>query len=145
MPILNEHHGGYDHRNMIEVFGSFLVNGTSTPDGLRDGKTNAFTVAYSSAGLFTVTLTGSHPLPLRNVIEMATISPVDTSAVLVCTAGVVEGSWSSITRTFQILCTLVGDTGASAYFDPAPSNPDDNCRISFFLKGSLSSAGTDAA
>ncbi len=145
MPILNDHHGGYDHRNMIEVFGSFLVNGTSAPDGLRDGKTAAFTVAYVTPGLFRVTLTGSHPLPLRNVIEMASISPVDAAAVLACTCGVVAGSYSSVTRTFDIICTLVGDTGASAYFDPAASNPDDDSRISFFLKGSLSSAGTDAA
>ncbi len=145
MPVVEEHKGGYDHRNMIEIMGSFLVNGTSTPDGLRDGKTAAFTVAYTSAGLFTVTLTGTHALPLRNVIEMASVSPVDATAVLAVTCGIVEGSYSSVTRTFQIICTLVADTGASAYFDPTASNPDDNSRISFLLKGSLSSAGTDAA
>ena len=127
--------------------GSFLVNGTSDPDGIRDFNTNLIdTVVRTSAGLFTVTLADyARPWIPAQINGKAFIMPVDATPVLVCACQVVEGSWSPVTRSFQILTTVVADTGASAYFDPAPGDPDDNSRICFEIVGSISPTGQDAA
>jgi hypothetical protein len=126
-------------RKRVEIEGSFLVNGSSDPDGIRDGNTNTIeSVVLTSTGLFTVTL-AEHILadfiPSQWITEEAWLNPVDATPVLVCACGVVEGSWDQAARTFQILTTKVADTGASAYFDPAPENPDDNSRVCFRLVG----------
>lgn len=143
--MLQEHLGGYDHREMIELFGSFLVNSNLDPDGLRDGKTASFTVAHTSAGLYTVTLTGRMPIPTRLVYQDASISLPSTTIGVVSNVGIVEGSWDPSARTFQILCVTVGDVAGVGYADPAKADPIDNARIGFLLKGSISSSGTDAA
>lgn len=145
MSILNQHRGSYDARGMIEIFGSFLVNGTSDPDGLRDGKTSLFTVERDSAGLFTVTIASGFPIPERLVVQFAQCHPPSTTIGVVSKCDIVEGSYSQSARTFQILCTTVADAAGSAYADPAAGDPIDNSRICFLLKGSIDSAGTDAA
>lgn len=134
--------GGWYPRK-FEMEGSFTPDGVNPPDGVRSGRSDAFSVAYVSAGLFRVTIKGRYALPAQCVTEEAWINPVDATPVLVCTCGVVEGSYDPVARTFDILCTKVGDTGASAYFDPAPSNPDDNSRIGFRMAGSMSPVGQD--
>lgn len=135
--------GGYLN-GMITLEGSFLINGSSAPDGVRDGNTNTFTVARDSAGLFTVTFADHLPyMPEKMVTELAWLNPVDSTPVLVCACGVVEGSYSQANRSFKILCTKVADVGASAYFDPAPADPDDNSRVCFTLRGSCLAIGTD--
>lgn len=127
--------------------GSFLINGTSDPDGIRDFNTNLIdTVVRTSAGLYTVTLADyARPWIPAQINGNAYIMPVDATPVLVCSCQVVEGSWSPVTRSFQILTTKVADVGASAYFDPAPADPDDNSRVCFQIIGSMSPAGQDAA
>ena len=131
-------HGATLVREQVELIGSFIPDGTDPPTGVRDGNTNAISVAYTSTGLYTVTIADWVPgdfVPSEWITEQAWVNPVDATPVLVVTAGIVEGSWDQGDRTFQILCTLVGDTGASAYFDPAPSPPDAGSRVCFKLVG----------
>jgi hypothetical protein len=136
--------GGYA-RQVIRLMGSFQINGTSTPDVIRDGKSALIkSVVRDSAGLFTVTLNDHGTLPSLMITERAWASP-KSSPVKVVDAGVVVGSYSQSTRSFQIQTNVIADTGASSYTDPAVGDPDDNSRINFELVGSLTSAGTDAA
>ena len=135
--------GGW-YNSPFEMEGSFLVNGTSNPDGIRDGNSNQIaSVVRESAGLFTVTIAERWALPEQCVTEEAWISPVDATPVTVCACGIGEGAYDPAARTFQILCTTVADTGQSAYFDPAPGDPDDNSRIGFRLKGAMNPMGVD--
>jgi len=121
--------------------GSFVPDGTNDPSDIRDGGSGLISVAYVSAGLFRVTIGERFALPEECVTEEAWINPVDATPVLVCECAVVEGSYDPVARTFDILCTKVADTGASAYFDPAPSNPDTGSRVGFRMAGSLSPVG----
>jgi hypothetical protein len=134
--------GGFYPRK-LEMEGSFRVNASSDPDDIRDGNTNLISVVRVSAGLFRVTIAERFALPVKCVTEEAWLNPVDATPVLVCSCAVVADSYSPVTRTFDILCTKVADVGASAYFDPAPADPDDNSRIGFRMAGSLSPVGTD--
>jgi len=141
---LEREHGSYS-RGIVHLRGSFAVNGTSTPDVLRDGKSALIkSVARTSQGLFTVTLNDHGTLPSKLITEAAWASPIGTPVkVVVC--GIVAGSYSQSARTFQIQTNVVASTGYSAYTDPVVDDPDDDSRINFHLVGSYSSAGTDAA
>jgi hypothetical protein len=126
----------------LAIAGSFRINGTTTPDDIRDGGSNQIrSVTRVSAGLFEVTIAERWPLPVENVLEDAWLQPVDATPVKVLTCAVVADSYSPVTRKFQILTTLVANTAASAYFDPLPDDPEDNCRVCFRLEGSQSPVG----
>ncbi len=129
----------------VAIEGSFRINGTSDPDDIRDGNTGFIaSVVRTSAGLFTVTLDcKSGDIPEKPVTEEAWVNPVDATQVLVTNCAVVADTWSQATKSFQILCTLIADTGASAYFDPLPGDPDDNSRVCFRIVGSLLGIGKD--
>jgi hypothetical protein len=145
MPQLNTELGSYDIRGMVRMYGSFQVNGTSTPDNLRDGKRASFTVARTSAGLFTVTFTGRQPLPQRLIYGNAHIAAAATLTAKSVVVHIVEGSYSQANRNFQIVCHVVGDVANSAYTDPVVGDPNDNDRIFFELVGSITKSGTDAS
>lgn len=151
MSTLGEHNdwGGYIV-GIMQIEGAFRIDGTNNPDAIHDGNTNVVkSVVRNSAGLFTVTLeTAKNGVPyvpaqvLRCPCE-ATAS--DATPVKTVVAQYVTGSWDPATRSFQIVTVMVGDTGASAYFDAVPADPDDNTWVSFCLRGPASPAGTDYA
>ncbi len=129
---------------LVTLEGSFRTNTSSAPDSVRTGNTGLFTVARTSAGLFTVTFVsqtnGGIQLPEKLIVEGAwcNVGVADTVGVQ---CNYVAGSYSAVTRSFQIQCkspTAAGNTALVAA-DPAALN-----RISFFLRGSLVGIGTDA-
>jgi hypothetical protein len=122
-------------RRVIKVAGAFRINGTTTPDGIRDGKSEVITsVARDSAGTFTVTLAASTPLPREitygNVSVMQAAVP--TARV---TGHIVRDSWNPATRTFQVV------TKTSA----AVADPDDNDIVNFYFRGPAVDAFKDPA
>ena len=144
MPVLQEELGTYDGRCIIRLFGSFGVDGSGDPEVIRDGKRNSFSVVHDGAGLYTVTFSGTHPVPELLITEDAWLSKAAVVAKAQ-TCNVVADSWSQADREFQIVVVTVGDVAGSAYADPALSDPADGERINFELVGSISPAGTDAA
>ena len=139
--ILNRENGGYFMGRVIRLFGSFLTNGVSNPTVIRDGNSNYIkSVAYVSAGLFTVTLEGdvSFPLPERFISTRADIEQAAAAAAgVTVNCRIVKGSYSQSARTFQVLCR-VDSTGVAG-------NPETGDIISFELVGATDSAGTDPA
>lgn len=137
--ILTPEKGGYVYGEVVRMYGSFQINGTSTPDVIRDGKSTLIkSVGRDSAGVFTVTLADGIPLPKLLISERADHHPSATPTKF-CTAHTVVGSYSQSNRSFKIVCQKMGSA-------PAVDDPDDNTRISFELIGSLLEAvGTDAA
>lgn len=127
----------------FEMEGSFLVNGATTPDGIRDGNSNQIaSVARVSAGLFRVTIAERWALPEQCVTEEAWINPNDAVPAVVTTCGVVEGSYDPVLRRFDILTTQVAKVADGAALG-VPADPDDNSRICFRMKGSTNPAGVD--
>lgn len=134
--ILNRESGGYLQGEVMRLCGSFRINGTSTPDGIRDGKSNYISsVARVSAGLFTVTLSSNIPLLPQSIVAAFVGIAQVAAPTQACRAAYVLDSYSAITRTFQVKC-LDFDT-------PSAVDPDDNDQISFELVGSANSAGVD--
>jgi hypothetical protein len=128
----------------VTLKGSFRTNVTDPPDAIRDGNTNVIeSVERDSAGLFTVTLADNIQVPELPITMKAWVNPPDASFTLVCDAVVLEDSWSQADKSFQIQVRMVGDTGASAYFDPAAADPDDLSRVCFEICGSFMGIGTD--
>jgi hypothetical protein len=103
------------------------------------------TVAHTSAGLFTVTIGGSFPLPSKLIYETASLSVAATLTAKAQTANIVLDSWDPVERTFQIVIHTVGDVADSAYADPVVEDANDLDRVNFELIGSICSAGTDLA
>lgn len=138
--ILQEEKGGYARGLPVRLYGSFRINGTSTPDAVRDGQSKCVaSVARVSAGLFTVTFDAGFPIPERLVswrVSMARAA-VPTQEVTEC--NMVVDSYSQSTRSFQI-ATVDGADGSNAAVDP-----DDNDQIAWEIVGSISSVGTDPA
>lgn len=132
---------------MVSIEGGFRIDGTNDPDLVLDGNTNVIdNVNRDSAGLFTVTLQSWIPeghLPDVILRCPAEATASDATPVKTVVAQYVLGSWSKANRTFQITTVLVGNTGASAYFDAAPDDPDDNTFVTFCLRGTCSPAGQD--
>lgn len=145
MGILNRELGSYDACDVVRLYGSFEVNGTTTPDLIRDGRKNSFTVSRVSAGLFEVTFSDDYVLPQRLIFEQATLSCAATLTAKAQGCYVVKDSYNYVTRKFRIVCYTVGDVALSAYTDPVVGDPNDNDRVNFELVGSISSAGTDLA
>lgn len=145
MAILQSELGSYDGRQIVRFYGSFQANLDTTPDLVRDGKRASFTVARTSAGLYTITFAAGFPIPQRLIYESASLSCAATLTAKAQQAHIVRESYSQSTRSFQIVIYTVGDVALSAYADPAVSVPNDNDRINFELIGSISSAGTDPA
>lgn len=145
----NNDWGGYIV-GIMQIEGAFRINGSSDPDAIHDGNTNVIkSVVRDNAGLFTVTFeTAKNGVPyvpsqvLRCPCE-ATAS--DATPVKTVVAQYVTGSYSAATRSFQIATVVVGDTGASAYFDAVPGDPDDNTWVSFCLRGPASPVANDFA
>ncbi len=121
---------------LMTLEGSFRINGTSDPDDIRDGRTNLIlSVVRVSAGLFTVTYDTGFPIPEKLVSWHVNISQGVGPGVETSFAQLVVDSYSQVTRSFQIQITD-GDT-------PAANDPVDNDMVSFMLRGSVTSAGTD--
>lgn len=137
--ILEKSLGGYV-RQKVELEGSFRINGTSTPDDIRDGNSNVIgSVARSDTGLFTVTFAtvdngGPSDLPEKLVSSRAELQSAAAFTVAAM-ARIVKDSYSQVTRSFQIQ-TIDLDT-------PAAADPDDNDVVTFYLAGSISGQGTD--
>lgn len=129
--------GGYP-RGVVRLYGSFQINGTTTPDVIRDGKTKLIkSVVRNGVGDFTVTFEDTALLPSKLIAEFATLS-TKTAPTKMCQAYVVVDSYSRTTRSFKIVTIMLSGTEAVA-------DPDDNDRVNFELVGSLSSSSTDAA
>ncbi len=121
---------------LVTLEGSFRVNGTSDPDDIRDGHTNVISsVLLTSTGLFTVTFDSGFPIPEKLVSWNVNISQGVAPGAETSFAYLVVDSYSQVTRSFQIQITD-GDT-------PAANDPVDNDCVSFMLRGSVTSAGTD--
>ena len=138
--------GGFIN-GMINIEAAFRIDGANDPDLVLDGNTNVIdNVNRDSAGIFTVTLASWIPeghLPDVIIRCPAECTASDAAPVKTMVAQYVLGSWSKANRTFQIATVKVGDTAASAYFDAAPDDPDDNTFVSFCVRGSLNPAGQD--
>lgn len=135
--------GGWG-RDVVRLKGGFRINGTSTPDDIRDFNSNCIaSVARSSAGLFLVALAspengGFTAYPEKPFIT-AEIAQAANPTVW-SKAHYVVDSWSQANRTFQIQvlkATAAGDTADAA------SDADDNNYVTFELTGSVTSSGTD--
>ena len=128
---------------LVTLEGSFRVDGTSDPDDVRDGNTNAFTVARTSAGLFTITFKtralGGPQLPEKLIFEVCSIQTAIAATVEI-EAKIVLDSYSAVTRSFQIQCKKPTNSSTTTLLviDPA-----DNDRIGFFLRGSILRIGRD--
>lgn len=133
--ILEKELGTYS-RSVVHLRGSFQSTGAA-PTVIRDGKTNMFTVARTSAGLFTVTIAAGFPIPKLLTTESAHLSSSATPTVI-AQANIVVGSYSQSARTFQIVVYHTSGT-------PGVGDPDSGDRINFELVGSINSAGTDPA
>lgn len=149
MSTLGEHNdwGGYAIGTM-NVKGAFRIDGANNPDAIHDANTNVIkSVVRNSAGLFTVTLetarNGVPYIPAQVLSIPCWASASDATPVKTVIPQYVTGSWSAATRSFQIVTVLVGDTGASAYFDAVPADPDDNTWVGFTLEGVVPPSSTD--
>lgn len=141
--------GGYAV-GLMNVKGAFRINGTSDPDAIHDANTNVIkSVVRNSAGVFTVTLesakNGVPYIPAQVLGCPCWASASDTTPVKTVIAQYVTGSWSAATRSFQIVTVMVGDTGAAAYFDAVPDDPDDNTWVGFTLEGPVPPPSCDLA
>ncbi len=129
----------YDDQEMItkmmEMGANAYLTKTSDPDEIRDGNTNIISaVDRDSAGLFTVTIDGTFPLPEKLVSWNAEVSQ-GVAPTQACKAHIVVDSYSQVTRTFQIQCL--------DYSTPSAVDPDDDDMISWKLRGSVQPIGTD--
>lgn len=125
--------GGWYPRK-FEMEGSFLVNGVIDPDGIRDGNSNQIaSVTRVSAGLFEVTIADRWAMIQRPVTLQAWTCPADVTPTSATQLGVVEGTYSAITRKFRVLASV----GATA------TDPEDNTRVCFRITGSMSPVGLD--
>ena len=125
----------------VLVLGGWQLNGASAPTVLRDGSKvssaqKKFSVSRNSAGLYTVTFTSGYPLPALPFIDPKLEQAAAPSAP--CKIHYVKNSWSTTTRSFQVQIQTVGTT-------PAASDADAGDRVTFWMYGSLMSAGTDPA
>lgn len=124
----------------MHLRGSFLLQGSSAPTVLRDG-TNVvstgkwFTVSRTSAGLYLVTIATGFPIPkVPFIITEVSQSATPTNHAFSCK---VVGTWSSTTRTFNILIRKTTDGSAS--------DGDVNDRVTFNVMGSYVGPGIDPA
>ena len=140
--ILTTEKGGYVRGIPTRLSGSFRINGTSTPDTIRDGNSKSVaSVTRVSAGLFTVKFDAGFPVPERLVNWHVELSQAANPTVW-SRAHMVIDSWSQSTRSFQVQVlksTAAGDTADAA------SDADDNDQVSWEIFGSISSVGTDPA
>ena len=124
--------GGYS-RGVITLEGSFQTNGAGAVTLIRDGKSALIkSVVRNSAGLFTVTFNDFGLLPSRLISERAELSVAAGGTASL--ASVVKDSYSQSARTFQIVTSTAGAAADTT-----------GLRVNFALRGSLMSAGTDAA
>lgn len=138
--ILNKEKGGYCQGAVVRLVGSFQINGTSTPDHIRDGKSNCVaSVARVSAGLFTVTFDTGFPIPEKLVFSSANLQQQANPTVW-SRAHIIGDSYSQSARTFQIQVLKANATADTA---DAASDADDNDWVCFELVGSINSSGTD--
>lgn len=139
--------GGYIV-GLMNIKGAFRINGSSNPDAIHDGNTNVIkSVTRDSAGLFTVTIDSAKngvPYVPAQVLGMPCwASASDSTPVKTVVPQYVTDSWDPATRTFKIVTVMVGDTGASAYFDAVPADPDDNTWVGFTFEGPVPPPSVD--
>lgn len=121
---------------LVTLEGSFRINAATTPDEIRDGNTNIITsVARVSAGLFTVTFDSGFPIPEKLVSWHVDLAQGVAPGAEYSDAKMVVDSYSQASRSFQIQ-VLDYDTHTA-------NDPVDNDTVSFMLRGSVTSAGTD--
>lgn len=134
---LKQERGQYGNGDVIRLNGSFRIDGTNSPDVIRDGNSNIIlSVVRNSAGNFTVTFDGKFPLPSKITHWHVDISQAAAPTAFVKPHMVID-SWSAVTRSFVIQCI--------DFSTPSATDPDDNDMIAFELVGCINSAGTDAA
>lgn len=124
-------------RRVIVLRGRFRINGTTTPDGIRDGKGGiVLSVARDSQGLFTVTLKPGFPIPKQETFTAVTLeqaaAPTNHSD-----AKFVRDSLNTTNRTFQVITQRMGT--------PAVNDPDDNDVVNFCIVGPAVDAFKDPA
>lgn len=108
---LTEEKGTYAQAGIIHIYGSFQTNGSSAPTVIRDGNSRLITgagssgsVVRTSAGLYTVTMDG--PCPIPSILLNAWVgNHCLSSPTSMFNAYFVDGSYSTTTRSFQILVT----------------------------------------
>ncbi len=124
-------------RWIIHEYLSFQVNSTTTPDNIRDGKTDLVTsVTRTSTGLFQVTLRTDRPTMVRHICARAGLmAPTTTAPTQAVDNVMVVDNWDPVAGTFSVLCV----------HDASAVDPDDETRIWVHLTGSVSSVGTDPA
>lgn len=114
-------------KGCVFISGGFRINGTSDPDALWDGNSNAvLSVVRDSEGIFTVTL--NKPYPREMVFGDAALH-IDAADVTDNDAYIVRDSYSSETGAFKI---IVKEDGAGDGAGEV-SDPEDNDVITFFL------------
>lgn len=122
-------------KRVLKLYGSFRINGVTTPDNLWDGKSEIISaVARNSAGTFTVTLAPGFPIPRQITFAVANVSQAAVPTVRV-DGYVVRDSWNPTARTFQVV------TKTSA----AVADPDDNDVVNFYLRGPAVDSFKDVA
>lgn len=115
-------------RRVIKLRGSFRINGTTTPDDIKDGKSEiVLSVTRNSAGNFTVTLSPSYPIPRQVTASWAQVSSA-AAFTKACDAQIVRDSYSPTARTFTVVTRNLDGT-------PAVEDPDDNDVISWGIYG----------
>jgi len=114
-------------RRVLILRGRFRINGTTTPDEIRDGKSGiVLSVARNSAGLFTVTLKPSFPIPKQATFSMAALQQA-AAPTAYAVAAMVRDTYDPVARTFQVATRRI--TG------PATNDPDDNDVVDFTIIG----------
>lgn len=122
-------------RRVLIIRGRFRINGTTTPDEIRDGKAGiVLSVARASQGLFTVTLKPGFPIPQQETFASASLQQA-AAPTNHARAHFVRDSLNVTNRTFQVATTRLGT--------PAVNDPDDNDVVDFVLVGPAIAAFKD--
>lgn len=138
MPVLTQDKGSYSQPGQIRILGSFQTNAAAAPTVVRDGNSRIIaSVVRTSAGLYTITLDAGFPVPQLITHAVAHLSSSATPTI-VGQANYVTGSYSTATRSFQIVVYHTSGT-------PGVGDPDTGDRISFELVGAYISSGVDPA
>ncbi len=125
-------------KRLVTLRFTFRINGSTTPDTLRDGKSSILqSVARTSAGLFTVTFKALPILPQQLTYADAHIS-MAAAPTKFSRAWVVRDSYNPATRVVQVATASLDGT-------PAVEDPDDNDLVRVILQGPGSRTFKDPA
>lgn len=138
MPVVRPLHGSYSYGQFRQTL-SFQLNGASAPTVLRDGTAVAssrkmFTVARTSAGLYTLTLDSKSRWPVRPEVTVRIEQGATPTAQVL--GHYVKGSYNATAKTLQVKVLTTANVA---------SDGDATDRVSVTIEGSLGTAGVDPA